>query len=310
MQRRYDPYWKGILERVFDDFLRFVFPDADKELNLDAGFEFLDKELGEMYPEPEKNGQTRYVDKLAKVYRHDGRERWILAHIEVQGYHDRGFPQRMFRYYYKLLDRFASPVTSIAIFSGIDSDRMPNQFEDECLGTHLTYKYNTVSIAAYTDEELEQSDNPFAFVLLVAKKALLKGKGMDSVLLEEKLRLARLLLEKGLFTKPKIRALFTFLNNYIRFEKSATYRIFEDQLNHITKKEKTMDIFEQVAEVRFEEGLKKGEKRGEKKATQKASRLFVEYLLRETKHSLPKIASLANVSQPFVKKVKKELAAK
>ena len=306
MRRRYDPYWKGILEEVFDDFLRFVFPDADKELNLEAGFEFLDKELGEMYPEPEKNGQTRYVDKLVKVFKHDGRERWILAHIEVQGTHDREFPQRMFRYYYKLLDRYGSPVTAIAIFSGADGKRMPNRFEDECLGTQLTYKYNTVSITDYTDEELERSDNPFALVLLIAKKALRKGKGMDTVLLEEKLHLARLLLEKGLFTKPKIKAVFNFLNNYIRFEKSDTYRIFEKQLNHITQKKNTMGILEQVAEVRYEEGLKKGEK----KATQKACRLFVENLLRETKFTPAKIASLANVSQAFVKKVEKDLAAK
>jgi hypothetical protein len=299
MRRRYDPYWKGILEVVFDDFLRFVFPDADKVFDLKKGFEFLDKELVEMYPETKKTGQTRYVDKLVKVStrdvtgRSEGYERWILAHIEVQGYHDREFPQRMFRYYYKLLDRFKTPVTAIAIFSGAGIKQMPDRFEDECLGTQLFYKYKTISIISYTDEELERSDNPFAFVMLVAKRALLKGKRLDTVLLEEKLRLVRLLLE-GRFTKLKIRALFTFLNNYICFEKNETNRIFEKQVDLITQKKNTMDIFEQVAEVRYEE------------AVQKASRLFVENLLKETTFSQTKIASLANVTLSFVRKVKKD----
>jgi len=49
-----------------------------------------------MYPEPDKPSQTRYVDKLVKVYQRDGKEEWILVHVEVQGYHDKLFPARMF----------------------------------------------------------------------------------------------------------------------------------------------------------------------------------------------------------------------
>ena len=30
MKGKYDILWKGMLERVFDDFLRFVFPNADR----------------------------------------------------------------------------------------------------------------------------------------------------------------------------------------------------------------------------------------------------------------------------------------
>jgi hypothetical protein len=71
--RKNDALWKGMLEEVFDDALRFIFRDADQEFDMHRRFEFLDKELIEMYPEPDKRSATRNVDKLVKVFRCDGR---------------------------------------------------------------------------------------------------------------------------------------------------------------------------------------------------------------------------------------------
>ena len=302
MQRRYDPLWKSVLEEVFDDFLRFVFPNADKELDLRKRFDFLDKELVAMDPEPENPGHSRYVDKLVKVFLRNGKERWILVHVEVQGYHDPEFSWRMFWYYYKILDRFSNPVTAIAIFSGADGKKLPTSFEDQCLGTRLVYHYNTIRVLDYPDKVLEQSENPFAFVLLIVKKALLNGEATDEALLKEKLRLARILLARGLFTKPKIRAILTFLNNYIRFEKSTTYRNFEKQIDIITGKKNTMGIMEQVAEIRTAEGIKKAKKA--------SARMFVKNLLNETNFSVTRIALLADVSEAFVTGIKKRLRKK
>jgi hypothetical protein len=63
---------EGIIGMDFEDLLRFIFPDADKVFNMRRGFEYLDKELAEMYPEPEQKMDVRVVDKLVKVYRKDG----------------------------------------------------------------------------------------------------------------------------------------------------------------------------------------------------------------------------------------------
>lgn len=72
-----------MLEEVFDDLLRFVFPGADQIFDMSRGFEFLEKELGEMYPEPEKQTDTKFVDKLVKVFQKNGIEQWVLCHVEV-----------------------------------------------------------------------------------------------------------------------------------------------------------------------------------------------------------------------------------
>jgi hypothetical protein len=63
-----------------------------------------------------------------------------------------------------------------------------------------------------------------------------------------------------------------------------------------------MDIFERVAEMRREEGLKEG--------VEKASRLFVENLLKGSEFNEKKIASMANVTLAFVKKIKADLRKK
>ena len=143
MRRKNDQLWKGMIEEVFDDLLRFIFPGADQVFDMQRGFEFLDKELNEMYPEPDKDPDTRFVDKLVKVFRLDGHEEWLLVHIEVQGHADKQFPERMFRYYYRIFDRYQQPITAIAIFTGSNGSNMPNRYAYHFLGTSLSYQYNT-----------------------------------------------------------------------------------------------------------------------------------------------------------------------
>jgi hypothetical protein len=53
---------------------------------------------------------AKYVDKLVKVHLKDGKEEWLLVHIEVQGYPDEEFSERMFRYFYKIFDRHGKRV--------------------------------------------------------------------------------------------------------------------------------------------------------------------------------------------------------
>jgi len=95
MQRN-DSLWKGILEDTFEDFLRFLVPEADDVFDFSKNVEYLDKELEQLFP-PDEEFKLRYVDKLAKVYTRQGTEEWVLVHVEVQGYirtRTMGFTQR------------------------------------------------------------------------------------------------------------------------------------------------------------------------------------------------------------------------
>jgi len=290
-RRNNDTLWKGMLERVFDDLLRFLFLNADRAFDLDRGFEFLDKELAELYPEPDKKSDTRFVDKLVKVYQRDGTEEWVLAHVEVQGHHDAEFAKRMFKYYCRIFDRYDRPLTAIAIFTGRDGKRLPDRYERRFEGTELTYRYNTLYILDYVDAELEASDNPFAVVTLVAKKALLEGRVLDPDLLKEKLSLAKLLLNKG-FSKWKVEGILSFLKNYIRFADPDFNRIFDKEIDGFTGKTIHMDIIEQVKQMKIDE------------AVEKKTASVVKNLLEQTKFTAEKIADIAGVSIEFVEEVR------
>ena len=293
-----------VLEELFDDLLRFIFPDADQVYDMERGFEFLDKELSEMYPEPGKGSATRFADKLVKVFRRDGEEDCILCHIEIQGdtkKKDRPlFAERMVRYFYRIWDKHRKPVSAVAIFTGRDGKKMPDRFEYRYRNTRLLYQYPTISILDFTDEELEKSDNPFAHVILAAKASLLEGKIPESDLLERKLLIAKKLLRKG-FSLRKIRAIFVFLENYVAFEDPEMNLNFK---NRIESKDKNniMGIDEYLKMVGKEEGLAEGIEKGK----EESNRLFVENLLKEG-FPIKKIASLANVTITFVKTVKADL---
>jgi predicted transposase/invertase (TIGR01784 family) len=303
MRRKNDILWKGILEEVLPDLLRFLYPDAESRFNMKRKLVFLDKELAELYPEPNKNSDTRFVDKLVKVYTTTGKANYLLIHIEVQGQYDREFTKRMFRYFYRIYDRFfEQPVIPIAIFTGPDGKRMGDRFELAYEGLELKYKFNTLYITDFKDDDLEASNNPFALVLLAAKKLLLKGKNLDKKLLEQKLLIARSLYRKGVFSRRKIKAILTFLDNYVLFEKPEMNLIFRQELDRLSDKTNTMGIIEQVTQMKTEEARVEGE--------ETARRLFVENLLKETKFSDEKIASLSNVSISVVKKIKKGIASK
>jgi len=295
-QRKSDILWKVILEEVFPDLLRFIYPDADEVYNMERGFEFLDKELAELDPQPDEKKDSRFADKLVKVYHRDGVEEWVLLHVEIQGDTPdlEAFAERMYIYFYRIRDQYPKRlVSALAIFTGQDGQRMPNRFMYEYRGTRLTYEYPTLSILDYTDDQLDKSSNPFAQVIIAAKMRLQEGKMSEDELLNTKLLMARKLQEKG-FGMDKVRAIFNFLRNYVLFDKPETNRKF-DKLFRQADKTSVMNTVEYLKMEGREEGR------------EEANAIFVENLLKQTDFAVEKIASLTNVTVEFVNEIKNKL---
>lgn len=300
MKPKYDMLWKGMIEEVMVDLLLFVDPLIGNQVDLEKGFEFLDKELAEMYPEPERLGNTRVVDKLVKAFLRDGTERWMLLHIEVQGNSEKDFSRRMFEYFIRLFAKHGRPVAAIAVLTGRDGSKMPAAYEDCCLWMRTRYVYKTLCLVEYPDEMLAGSMNPFAAVMLVAKEALLRVRGTDeerdSVLLEQKLLMVRLLKERmAIFGRKKTEAILTFLNNYVVFKNSETNRKFMEQTDQILDKKKTMGIIEQLAEIKHQEGVEEGLEQA------------VRSVLTKREFTTEETAELLGVPVALVEKVKKDL---
>ena len=292
--KRDDTLWKSILEEIFDDFLFFFFPDADKLFDLTKGFEYLDKELEQLFPPEQNEYATRYVDKLVKVFTLTGSEQWILIHIEIQGYNDKHFAQRMFTYFYRIFDKYNKPITAFAIFTEENKQFKPNVFEQEFLGTRLRYEFNIYKVIDQSEEELSQSNNPFAQVILTVLAAI-KSKGLEEEeVFNIKIELTRRLLSKNI-PKNKIRAIMNFLRYYIHFENPEMNLKFDKEIDEITQNKKTMGIEEFLLD------------RAEKKGIEKGRIEVVKSLLKNTDFDDDRIASLIGISLESVKKIKKEI---
>jgi len=294
-----DTLWKGILENVWDDFLRFMFKDADHIFDMERSFEFLDKELEDLFPATD-NDAPKFVDKLVKVFTRTGKEEWILVHVEVQGYHDKDFALRMFRYFYRILDRYGMPVTAVAIFTDRNKKFHPKSYKYSCLGTSTTYSFNTYKIIDQDEVEIEKDDNPFAIVILTVLLALKKKKLSDDDLLHLKLQIFRNLYQRNVHPS-KTRGLHTFLNLYVHFASPETSIKFEEAIQTITENKKTMGIEEFVLERAKKQGLKLGIDQGiEKNQTEVVKQLIV-----KTDFDNARIADIAGVSIAFVENLRK-----
>ncbi|MBS1662213.1 MAG: hypothetical protein JST68_14305 [Bacteroidetes bacterium] len=300
MKPKYDMLWKGMLEEIIEDLLLFVDPEISKELDLEKGFQFMDKELAALSPEPNTPSSTKVVDKLVRVFSREGGEQWMLLHLEVQGgKKNNGFPQRMFEYYARLYSKYSKPIAAIAILTGPPGNRQFATFEDTCLWTKVRYDYKTISITDYSDETLAASNNPFAIVMMVAKDALLTSTGSknqhDNQLLKRKILIAKLLKQKmATLGKKKTEAILAFLHNYVVFKNPKTNSKFMSKTDEIFEKKNTMGIIEQLAEIKHEEGLAKGKEQS------------VRLLLENTKLSMIEIAKKVGVPLSLVRKIKKQ----
>ena len=115
------------------------------------------------------------MDKLFKVWLKDGKETWLLIHIEVQGRREAFFEERMFVYRYRIFERHPRrSVVSLAMLCDDDPNWKPNHFVYNDWGCELSFRFLVVKLLDLRgkEEELEQDNNPFAAVVLSQLKAL------------------------------------------------------------------------------------------------------------------------------------------
>jgi predicted transposase YdaD len=305
---RNDILWKGLIENLFPHFIPFFLPPYQHLFNFSRPATFLDKELQNLFPQPERLADVRFVDKLVKVYTTAGEEKWVLIHIEVQGYYDKAFPDRMFSYYRRILDHYGVPITALAIFTDERPSFCPNRYEYSFAGTTAVYEFNTYKVLQQNEQLLAESDNPFAIAILTVLLALKRKKLEDSDLLGLKVDLVKQLLHHG-FESQTIRYLFNFIRHYVNFAKPETAAKFELAIESFTPNRSNMGIEEIIIKMARQEGKVEGKAEGRVESDLEKSTFFVENLLRSTNFDEKKIASLAGVEVAFVKDIKTKLGS-
>ncbi len=246
----YDETWKAAIGEYFDSFLSFFYPEIYEEIDWEKTPVSLDKELEKITAASET--EKRYADKLFKVWLLEGQEFWILIHIEVQSQYDKSFAQRMFIYNYRAFDLYHKPVISLAILGDESKNWRPNSYQYGMGKSRLKLDFSIVKLLDYQWEELEQSNNIFAVVVM----AHLKTKLTTSNLTEReqvKWELVRRLYERGL-TKFDIINLGKFIDKMMTLPPELQLN-FKTKLNQY-EEERKMPFLSTLEEMAIEKGIK------------------------------------------------------
>ncbi len=294
-----DILWKGIIQDFFPEFLSFFFSKYYDHFDLKKGYEFLNKELKQLFPEQKQD--HRIADLLVKVFLKNGEEKWILIHIEVQGYKDETFAKRVFIYAYRSLDRFKVPIASLAILTDSDKRFRPSKYEYSCLSTQLVYEFETYKLIDHNPEEYHSTKNPFGIIMQTALMGL-KRNWKDEELFNMKIHLFRTMLEKG-YSKVQIRRITNFIKLYVHFHQKNLNRKFENEVFTITKNKSTMGIEEAIMnfakETGYKEGIEEGVKEGKKLIIFQIFQKFPD-------QNDTELAALVNEPIEFIKTIRQE----
>jgi hypothetical protein len=261
----YDSPWKDAIERYFEAFMAFFFPKAHAQIDWQRGYEFLDKELSQVIRDAELG--RRLVDKLVKVWLKDGRESWVLIHIEVQSQEEGDFSRRMFVYNYRLFDRYQRPVASLAVLGDERPAWRPDTFGYDLFGCQVKFNFPVVKLMEYRAHwpELEASDNPFATVVMAHLKA--QETRQDAAGRKEwKLYLVRRLYERG-YSREDILNLFHLIDWVMSLPKELD-ETFWQEVQEIEER-KRMPYVTSVERIGIEKGIEQGIQQGIQQGAQR-----------------------------------------
>ena len=221
---------------------------------------FLDKELPKLGPQHLRG--HRLADKLAKVWRKDGKPLFVILHGEIQGQVGARFNERMYVYNYRITDRFNCPVVSLGIVTGSAGKLVLGRYETELWGCQTIFKFPVVKLDDWRGREAEllASDDPFALVVLAHLKVRRAKKGT-----QRKYAIKReliLLQRKRGDSREYRRSLLRFFDWLIRLPEPAEQKL-EHEIEAITG-EKPMPYVTSWERIAVKEARKEARKEGRK----------------------------------------------
>jgi hypothetical protein len=303
---RKDILCKSIIEDFPEDLLRFYYPDADKIFDLSRGVVVMDMELPELVPHRGSRRGAKRTDKVLQVYTRTGQVVYVIIDTEFQGYHDPLFAERLFTYFYRLLDRFGKCVTALVIYTDWAAGSCPSSFDYAQLGTRLSFGFTPFKVWEQNEDELWRQflENRlrYAYFNLVMLFNILYRK-QENLLFEKSVQLVETL-DSWEPAENKKHKMLNFIRLYFDFKNPDLTVKFDGIIQSFIKTD-TMGIMELSREFAREdgrkEGRKEGRKLGEKSQRLKDARNFlqlgvdIDIISKATELSLKEIKNLRQV---------------
>lgn len=287
-----DVLWKNILDELFPDFLAFFFPEIYHDIDISAGYQFLDKELTKIIKDSSLG--SRIVDKLVKVYLLDGSEKWLLIHLEIQGYPEENFPERMFIYNYRIFDRYHKEVISLAVLTDMDEKYRPAEYRVSRWKFNLIFQFPVIKLIDYRKKwnALRKSKSPFAYVVMAYLKTQ-ETEGDDRERYGWKKRFLKELYLQGM-NRETISALYNFIDWMMNLPEELEDKIYQEIVK--TEEERQMAVLSTAERIGRQKGIKEGLQEGLQQGLHKAIADILEIKFGEAGVELArKIVSITSV---------------
>ena len=254
----YDSPWKETIEAYFQECLEFFFPEVANDIDWSKKYTFLDKELQKIV----RDGSLgrRYVDKLVKVWLKNGKEQWVLIHLEVQSEPETDFEKRMYQYNALLFLSYNCSVASLAILGDDRAKWKPKKYSKKIWGCKVRFKFPIVKLLDYRErwQELEASTNPFATVVMAHLKAKETRQDYHSRK-QWKLFITKRLYERG-YQKEDVIKLFHFIDWVMRLPQNLETSFLAEIDEY--EEDKKMPYVTSVERIGIEKGIQQGIQEG------------------------------------------------
>jgi hypothetical protein len=258
----FDSPWKEIIELFFQQFMEFFFPKAASEIDWKRKYSALDKEFSQITRKSEIG--KRSADKLLKVWTKEGKEAWVLVHVEIQAQRDDNLPKRVYVYNYRIFDKFDRPVVSLAVLADDDPNWKPSEFSRELWDCKTNFTFPTAKLLDFKDK-LEDSDNLFSTVTLAHLKTMETRKSYQSRS-QWKARIMQSLYKSG-FDKETVVKLYKFID-WLMFLPDEFNEIFYKDMETFEKEHK-MEFVTYAERRGMQRGIQEGMQQGMQQGMQK-----------------------------------------
>ncbi|HYV37588.1 MAG TPA: Rpn family recombination-promoting nuclease/putative transposase [Gemmataceae bacterium] len=249
-----DSPWKEALDLFLRQFVAFFFPAIHDAIDWSKGYVSLDKEFQRIVRDARVG--RRLADKLYKVWLKDGKEAWLLIHIEIQGQREKDFAKRMFTYWCRIHDRYQHAVVSLAVLCDDDPTWKPDRFGYNMWGCEVGKRFPVAKILNYQGQEqqLEKDRNPFAALVLAQLKAI-ETKRSPTERQTWKIRLFKGLYDRGL-GKQQIQQLLRLVDWMLSLPEELE-QVFRQEIDRF-EEERKMPYVTSYERLAKQEGRQEG----------------------------------------------------
>ena len=161
----YDGKWKILIERTPKQFIEFFLSELVPKIDFTYPPKLMHQDVAKVIGSKRKKGDL-VTDIIMEVRLINGKKKLLYIHIEVQSSPTYAFGEKMFKPFYRLMDKYDQEVTALALFVGEYLPQDYDHYEYKFGKTLVRYTYPTYIVKNQDKAVLKASKNPYAIAVL------------------------------------------------------------------------------------------------------------------------------------------------